>query len=83
MIGKPIDILVETIESSKPTKDEEQLMKYPPSVISKAKQLKEIFEESDLTTLLEFINQNPDENLEELASNYVVWQPTLFWMNLI
>jgi hypothetical protein len=72
LIGKPMDILIEIFESQKQEDETSVLSKYPSNVISKAKQLKEIFSESDLTTLLEFVLLNQDQSIDSLANNYIV-----------
>jgi len=55
----------------KDAKDEEVQKEYAPEVREKAERLRDIFEEADMSHLLEFVSQAPELALEELVENYL------------
>jgi len=75
-IGEPfsvnfeIDQPIEQIKKEEPKKEEPK-KEYPENIKKLALQMKDIFPEADLNTLLEFISNTPDLPLEELVNSYL------------
>jgi len=60
--------LIQEVEEKKPEVIEKE---YSSEVRAKAQNLKDIFEDADITNLLDFVSQTPDMPLEELVENYL------------
>jgi hypothetical protein len=75
-IGEPfsvnfeIDQPVEQIKKEEPKKEEPK-KEFPEKIKQLALQMKDIFPEADMNTLLEFISNTPDLPLEELVDSYL------------